>query len=101
MKLTRDFIHQHKTAYGGWTRAQTNAIGVKWPLRPGWIDRAVGKEISEAQARDFIEGREKVSKYTIKSRAKKARKALKTNRTEPLEPTLHPELDPSLPPPWE
>jgi hypothetical protein len=45
--ITRDWIHQHKTARGAWTMAQTKAIGLDWPLRHGWMDRIAGTQISD------------------------------------------------------
>lgn len=57
VKLTKEFIQQHKTDYGGWTKAQIEALGLKWPPRHGWQERLVGKEISAEAAQRFIDGK--------------------------------------------
>jgi hypothetical protein len=49
---------------------QLTAIDVAWPPVSGWIDRAAGKEITEKQQRQFEEGRNAFSKYTIKKHKK-------------------------------
>ncbi len=53
MKLTREMIEQHKTAKGGWTRAQLQAIGVGWPPPRGWLQAAIGREVSAEDFRVF------------------------------------------------
>src|SRR5262245_36816907 len=59
MKITREFIHQHKTPRGAWTRAQLSALGIAWPPREGWITRLAGVEITDDQRDAFIAGRTK------------------------------------------
>ncbi len=53
MQLTREYIMKHRTARGAWTRAQIEALGLEWPPRKGWIDTVIGRELTEAQARQF------------------------------------------------
>ena len=55
MVITKEFIFSHTTPKGAWTRTQLAAIGVKWPPPRGWIDRAVGREITEAQRGVFVQ----------------------------------------------
>lgn len=56
MKISREFIMEHRTDRGAWTKAQLSAIGVKWPPEKGWINRVVGRGISEDQRVAFING---------------------------------------------
>lgn len=37
---------EYSTSRLGWTRAQTDALGVEWPLRKGWHNEVIGKTIS-------------------------------------------------------
>jgi len=53
MTLTRDYIMRHRTDRKAWTRSQLEAIGVEWPPTTGWVDRAVGREITREQQRIF------------------------------------------------
>ncbi len=46
-RITRAWIHEHKTERGGWTMAQTKALGLAWPLERGWLDEIAGREISD------------------------------------------------------
>ena len=62
MRVTREFIFKNRTENGAWTYAQLDALGVKCPPRNGWIDRIEGKEISEEEAKLFIEGKNKFKK---------------------------------------
>ena len=52
--VTKEFLNDNRTVNGAWTRAQLQAVGVRWPLKSGWMDRIVGTEISDAQAEEFI-----------------------------------------------
>lgn len=53
MKLTREMIFEGQTPRGAWNRNQLEIIGVPWPPIHGWIDRAIGQEISPAQFEKF------------------------------------------------
>lgn len=46
--ITRQWIseHAHRRPYG-WTAEQLRVVGVQWPLVSGWVDRLVGKVISD------------------------------------------------------
>ena len=76
-KVTKDWIHKHKTPRGAWTKAQIEALGLEWPARQGWISQISGELISNQQARMFEEGK------TVKAKSKKsvnaAYKALMTD----------------------
>lgn len=56
MQITREWIMAHRTPYGAWTRYQIEALGLKWPMKEGWIARLVGKELSDEKARQFEAG---------------------------------------------
>lgn len=43
------------SANGGWNNSQILVLGDDWPPRRGWIERAIGTDISEEQAKLFIE----------------------------------------------
>lgn len=45
--LTRELIESLRTSAGGFNRATIETIGVAWPLSSGWIDRTIGREISD------------------------------------------------------
>ena len=53
--ITRDWIFNNRTKRGAWTKAQLNALGLKWPARSGWIDELVGEAITSHNARIFEE----------------------------------------------
>lgn len=63
MKLTRQFIMEHRTLKGSWTRSQIEALGIEWPPRQGWIDTAIGKEIGNQQVLIFTA--KKPAKLTV------------------------------------
>lgn len=49
MKLTRELLMRHRTAKGAWTKAQMFALGLSWPPPPGWMERVVGKALTDQQ----------------------------------------------------
>lgn len=55
MVITNEWIGQHATASAGWTRAQLERIGVSWPPLKGWRQAAIGREITESDARAFVQ----------------------------------------------
>lgn len=57
MIITREYVHAHRTAAGGWTKAQLAALGVSWPPTKGWLTAIIGLEITDDQAMRF-EGRD-------------------------------------------
>ena len=45
MKLTAQMVHDAATNYCGWNKAQTDLLGVPWPLPQGWVEDLEGMEI--------------------------------------------------------
>lgn len=74
-RVSEEWIRRYQSGGGGWNQAQLECIGVKWPPEHGWISRAVGREISDAErARfEFLQGR--------------TRKFLRTESQQALFPT--------------
>lgn len=72
-KVTRYWIHEHKTPAGAWTKAQIEALGLRWKdKKKGWIGRVEGRTISEARRQAFEQGREVFRPKTLKrQRAKR------------------------------
>lgn len=51
--VQQQWIQQHATAHGGYTRRQLAILGVGWPPAPGWQVAAVGRQISDAARAAF------------------------------------------------
>ena len=47
MIITKEYIMEHRTAAGSWTKSQMEALGAGWSAEKGWINRISGNEISE------------------------------------------------------
>jgi hypothetical protein len=58
MIITKDFIEQHKTVNGAWTRQQLFVLGIQWPPRHGWMRSVIGRELTPEQVAAFIAARE-------------------------------------------
>jgi hypothetical protein len=54
MVVTKELILAGKTGSGGWKAKQLKIIGVSWPPEKGWMDRAVGRLISNEDADRFV-----------------------------------------------
>ncbi len=59
MKLTKQFIMDHRTKNGAWTREQLRIIGVNWPPVKGWQSLIAGKELTLAEEVEFIRAKDK------------------------------------------
>ncbi len=54
--LTAKLLHEASTCgYHGFTAAQTEVFGFKWPLPRGWLKSLIGKTITITQYREFVE----------------------------------------------
>ena len=51
--ITRTWLHQHKSANGGWTTPQLIAIGAEWPPQHGWQIGVIGTQISDTSRKIF------------------------------------------------
>jgi hypothetical protein len=51
--ITNEWLVEHRSPRGGWTRDQLIAIDVAWPPVYGWKRRAIGREISHAAKTRF------------------------------------------------
>lgn len=52
-EVTEQWVRQHQSGNGGWTRDQLEVLGVSWPPREGWIRRVIGMEISDENRERF------------------------------------------------
>jgi len=76
MKITKEWLRAHKTPNGGWTKAQLAAIGFRWEDKSvGWVDRLVGKEITDQQAQAFIAAATTYTRSTLEMKQNRERKA--------------------------
>jgi hypothetical protein len=66
---------------GAPTRAQVEAIGMTWPLKSGWLERLVGKQIEESEFHRISDAR-KIRAAELR-RLKKAQKKAKGTPTLP------------------
>ena len=90
MKIDKDFILNNRSSKGGWRFSQIVMLGETWPPRKGWIERSVGKEISEEAAQKFIQyGQERISKKERRA-LKKSTKKRKEHKVVIAQPTVSP-----------
>ena len=52
--LTREHVKSARTANGGLTKHQLEAIGIEWPLKKGSIKSKIGTEITQEQLEQFL-----------------------------------------------
>ena len=52
--LTKEIVISAKTANGGLTKHQLEAIGIEWPLKKGSINSKIGTEITREQLEHFL-----------------------------------------------
>lgn len=57
--LTKEMIDAGASLNGGWSRKQTDLLGVQWPLKNGWKKAMIGKRISKEHYTAFLELRDK------------------------------------------
>lgn len=57
MTITLEWLNRYRTERYGFTKTQTDALGVPWPLPKSWLCNQVGREISDEMAREFERGR--------------------------------------------
>lgn len=52
--LTKEIVKSARTANGGLTKHQLEAIGIEWPLKKGSINSKIGTEITQEQLEQFL-----------------------------------------------
>lgn len=52
-KITNEWLMQHRTKNGGWTKAQAEILYIKYPFVRGWKKRVDGLEISDQTKSEF------------------------------------------------
>lgn len=55
MRVTREWLMQHRSERGGWNFSQLALLGETWPPAKGWIERAIDREIADDRAALFVE----------------------------------------------
>lgn len=58
MRLTKQMLLDGKSSRGGWSREQMRLLGVRWPLRKGWMDNVVYEDFPDETIRQFLELRD-------------------------------------------
>lgn len=54
MKITEELLAAGASERGGFSRQQTELLGVTWPLAKGWKRSIIGKTISDDAAEEFV-----------------------------------------------
>ena len=65
-RITNEWLIQHKTKAGGYTKMQLNILGIEWPPRVGWKDTLINKDIDIIKANEFERIANKTKETTIK-----------------------------------
>lgn len=54
--LTSKLLHDASTCgYHGFTKAQAAVFGFKWPMKGGWLKSLIGKTVTVAQYKKFVD----------------------------------------------
>lgn len=54
MIVTNELLAAGSSVKGGFSRKQVELLGGEWPLRQGWKDVLIGKEVSDENAQAFV-----------------------------------------------
>ena len=65
--ITKEWINSNRTTKGSFTKVQIKALGQMWTQKKGWINRLVGREISEDSKLSFEIGRNKFNSGGMKN----------------------------------
>lgn len=52
-EVTRGWLDKGKSDRGGWNRSQLVLLGESWPPKAGWVQRVIGREITDEDALMF------------------------------------------------
>jgi len=80
MKITWEFIKAGVSDRGGWNKPQILALGLTWPLQRGWIQTILGREISDENAKTFIDKKNWLAPATKKKYRKIYQRAVRDAR---------------------
>jgi len=72
--VTKEWMEKYKSPGGGYVAAQLRQLGEHYPLQSGWLQRCLGKQITEDQKSIFEAGA--VSKSNARRLARKLKKNL-------------------------
>jgi 5-methylcytosine-specific restriction endonuclease McrA len=87
--ITREFIEKNKSSRGGWNNSQLVMLGESWPPKRGWLEKAIGREISDEAAANFVKfGQERPNKKVRAEIREKARGRLKAEKVKALDKKL-------------
>jgi hypothetical protein len=54
IEVTKELILSLKSERGGYTKASLKKIGVSWPLKSGWKQRAIGTSVPDFRANEKL-----------------------------------------------
>ena len=55
--VTKGWLSSNSTKRGGYTKAQIQAVGLKYPLEAGWMNGLIGRNLTQKQKLAFEGGR--------------------------------------------
>ena len=83
--LTWEHMEQGRSKRGSWNHDQLATIGVKLPLRTGWLDRVIGSELAASSIATFIELKDShLKKRAVKKRSVKKQPTKKKIRSKKI-----------------
>lgn len=53
MQITKKWLLDHRTNKNAWTKKQAAILGMEWPLKKGWMQMVIGREIDYKTMRKF------------------------------------------------
>lgn len=53
MKISKQWLLDNRTCKNAWTKKQADILGLDFPLKKGWIQLVVNREITEKEKRRF------------------------------------------------
>lgn len=78
--ITKEWFDSNRDFIAGLNRAQAEAIGEAYPLKKGWKDRVIGKEITLEQKENYEKLKGCVS--SVRKKKAKAARSLKSLEAE-------------------
>lgn len=69
-KITNEWLDQHRTKKGGWTKKQAEVLGFSWPLVKKWKRQAIGHSIPVKTRVNFESAANITCKTNLASRKK-------------------------------